>query len=60
MPEPTDAEAGLPAHPDRADDAAPAAGGGGWTGIVAVALVGGLIVLIVVLHLTGAAGPGAH
>ncbi len=60
MPEPADGGAGLPAHPDRVDDGEPAGGGGGWTGIVMIALVGGLLVLLVVLHLSGAAGPGAH
>lgn len=52
---------GLPAHPDRVDDAAPTSPGNGWGVVVVVAvLLGALLVLIVVLHLTGVVGPGAH
>ena len=49
-----------PAHPDRVDAAQPRREGSRWVGIVVVALIGVLVVLIVVLHLTGVVGPGAH
>ena len=61
MPEPLRPDdAALPAHPDRVDDAEAPSEGTRWTGIALVAVLGALLVLIVVLHLTGVVGPGAH
>lgn len=47
-----------PAHPDRVDADVP--GRRRPAGLAIVALVGALIVLIVVLHITGVVGPGVH
>lgn len=61
MPEPSPHERPvLPAHPDRIDDPDPTPSERSWAGVVALALMAGLFVLIVVLHLTGVVGPGAH
>ncbi len=61
MPEPLPPERReLPAHPDRVDSTDTAVAGPRWRGIVLVALLGVLVMLIVVLHLTGVVGPGAH
>ena len=49
-----------PAHPDRVDHAEPQLERSRWASIVVVALIGALVVLIIVLHLTGVVGPGAH
>jgi len=49
-----------PAHPDRVDAAQHQLARGRWAGIVVVALIGALVVLILVLHLTGVVGPSAH
>lgn len=38
----------------------PANGRPGWGALPAMVLVGGLVLLVVVLHLTGTVGPGAH
>lgn len=50
-----------PAYPD--DDVGADVGSGptmGWGGRIALAAAMVAVVLIVVLHLTGAVGPGAH
>ena len=50
-----------PAYPgddDGANEAAEPARG--WGGRIAIATVAAVVVLIVVLHLTGAVGPAAH
>src|SRR5262245_56197708 len=61
MPEPLPPERHeLPAHPDRVDDADLPVADRRWGGIAVVVLLGALLVLIVVLHLTGIVGPGAH
>jgi hypothetical protein len=61
MPEPVRPEdIAAPAHPDRMDDADPPAAGSARAGIAVAVLLGLLVALIVVLHLTGAVGPGAH
>lgn len=49
-----------PAHPDQVDAAEPQLERSRWAGIVVVALIGALVVLILVLHITGVVGPGAH
>jgi hypothetical protein len=59
MHDPTRPDEGqIPAHPDQVDADVP--GGRRRAGIAIVALLGALIVLIVVLHITGVVGPGAH
>jgi hypothetical protein len=61
MPEPQrPGDEAWPAHPDRLDAAEPHPDGSRWAGIVVVTLIGALVVLILVLHLTGVVGPGAH
>jgi len=51
-----------PAYPGDDDGAArePSAPAMGWGGRIAIATVAAVVVLIVVLHLTGAVGPAAH
>ena len=51
---------GLPAHPRSIDRGDAAAGGSRWGSVLVVALLVGLLVLVIVLHLTGLVGPGAH
>lgn len=61
MPEPLPHERGvLPPHPDQVDEAAPSAEGRSWGGIFVMALLAGLFILLVVLHLTGVIRPGGH
>jgi len=61
MPERSPHDGGdLPAHPERAEPAGPATEGRRWGGVVVVALLGVLCVVIVVVHLVGIVGPGAH
>lgn len=61
MPEPSPHERPvLPAHRDRFDDPGPTQSGRSWAGIVGLVLVAGALVLIVLAHLAGAVGPGAH
>ncbi|GEM_PF-4309894 len=61
MPEPLpDERAALPAYPDRGDDAEHPSEGRSWAGILVVALLAGLFVLVIVLHLTGVIRPGGH
>ena len=38
----------------------PANGRTGWGTLVAMVLVSGLVLLVIVLHLSGTVGPGAH
>ena len=50
----------LPSHPesDRPDASRPVEKN--WAGIVVVGVVGALVVVVIVLHLTGVVGPAAH
>lgn len=56
----------LPPYPDtRADSAGPpentsAAGPPRWAAVLGISVALGLLLLLVVLHATGAMGPGAH
>jgi hypothetical protein len=56
----------LPPYPDRGDetdarpDRGPATGAPRWVSKVGIVVAVGLILLVVVLHLTGTIGPGAH
>ena len=50
----------LPAHRDQVDRTDCVVAGRRWGGVILIALVGALLVMIVVLHLTGVVGPGAH
>ncbi len=61
MPEPSPHERPvLPAHPDRVDDPGPGPSGRSWAGIVGLVMIAGAGVLIVLAHLAGVVGPGAH
>jgi len=61
MPEPSRHEGELPAHPERVDPAMQAAEGRRWGGgVVVVVLLGASVVVLVAVHLTGIAGPGAY
>lgn len=50
----------MPAHPDRVDDVAAPRKGNTWAGVAIAIVLGGLVLLVVLLHLTGAVGPGPH
>jgi hypothetical protein len=52
----------LPSHPD-ADDSIDAPDGGArpnWAGRIVVGAIIALVVLVLLMHLTGVVGPGAH
>jgi hypothetical protein len=55
-----------PPYPDAGDDSGvgpglpPADGAPRWVSVVGIIIVVGLVLLMIVLHLTGAIGPGAH
>jgi hypothetical protein len=54
----------LPTHPDtdapHTDDQRRPSTGTAWGARIAIFVVAALIVLVIVLHLTGVVGPGAH
>jgi hypothetical protein len=50
----------LPSHPESDEDPGPAPRGGSRAGTLVVAALLALVALIVILHLTGVMGPGAH
>jgi hypothetical protein len=55
-----------PHYPDTGDDSGmdsdriPATGAPRWISVVGIIVAIGLVLLLVVLHLTGVIGPGAH
>jgi hypothetical protein len=56
-----------PAYPDTGNDSRVGpdrdkepATTGGWASKLVIAIVAALVVVIVILHLTGVVGPGAH
>ncbi|MGH8775447.1 MAG: hypothetical protein ACRDWI_09830 [Jiangellaceae bacterium] len=61
-PPPDQGPRGLPSHPE-ADESFDAAGrdtGVNWATVVVFALIGALVVVILILHLTGVVGPAGH
>jgi hypothetical protein len=53
---------GLPSHPETNDDDNGAGRGRdvNWPMVAVLALIGVLVVVIVILHLTGVVGPAGH
>ncbi len=58
--------ADLPPYPDTGNDTGVESGRGAttgtprWVSVVGLILAIGLVLLVVILHLTGSIGPGAH
>jgi hypothetical protein len=52
----------LPTHPESAEEHSPPRQERpvDWTTVAVVAVIGGLLAVMVILHLTGVVGPGAH
>ena len=50
----------LPSHPESDQTGSGRPAEKNWAGIVVVGLVGALVVVVIVLHLTGVVGPAAH
>lgn len=53
-------DGGVPAHPDSGDFSGERGPGSNWPMLVILGLIGAVFVLVVILHLTGVVGPGAH
>lgn len=60
MSDPTQPTNSTPAHPDHVDDVAAPREGNTWAGVAIAIVLGGLVLLVVLLHLIGVVGPGAH
>lgn len=61
-PDPGDHAMELPTHPESAEEHSPPRQERpvDWTTVAVVAVIGGLLAVMVILHLTGVVGPGAH